>query len=235
MAKIHIQDSDANGNGKEETANENAAAKSPQVQGQPENSPQDEETECSKVSEPQQVVVPLEAEVTQLKERVKTLETALKYERADFINYRQRVSKDAEKLSDLVRRKLVSEVADLVEAFHNIDKGVSESDDIESLKTAYGILRRQLDKLLKQWEVVPVGEPGEAFDMAKHEALTYVEDPSVQTPVVREVVKPGFSVSGTVVRMAQVVVANPPAQQHAPERNDVETATDAAESDREDQ
>jgi molecular chaperone GrpE len=233
MAKIHIQHSDSNGDEKEEAANKDVKSESTQAQKQAEDAAQEEKTECSEVSEAQKSTVSLDAELAQLKERAKILETALKYERADFINYRQRVSKDAEKLTGLVKRKLVSEAADLVETFHNIDKGISESDDIESLKAAYRILRSQWDKLLKQWDVTSVGVPGEAFDMTKHEALTYVEDPNIETPVVREVVKPGFSISGTVVRVAQVVVANPPNEEKLDEEDD-ETTTDAAGSDRED-
>jgi molecular chaperone GrpE len=234
MAKIHIQHSDSNGDEKKEAANEDVKSESTQAQEQAEDAAQEEETERSEAAEAQKSTVSLETELAQLKEKAKTLETALKYERADFINYRQRVSKDAEKLTGLVKKKLVSEAADLVETFHNIDKGISESDDIESLKAAYRILRNQLDKLLKQWEVTSIGVPGEAFDMTKHEALTYVEDPNIETPVVREVVKPGFSVSGTVIHMAQVVVANPPREEKLDEKEENETTTDAAGSDRED-
>lgn len=152
----------------------------------------------------------LRAEIERLQAHVKVVEEALKRERADFINYRQRLGKEMEKVVQQAKSSLLLDATELAEAFLSTDKGLEAHKDFKSLVGAYRILRAQFGALLKRWEIEVIGEVGEPFDALRHEALSRVEDPSVSSPVVREVVRPGFGLPGLVIRPARVVVAGPP-------------------------
>ena len=181
-----------------------------------------DEARPEQVEETQETPAPKEEacadaeQISSLRDEVKRLEDALKHERADFINYKQRISAELGRASLAVKRQLVAEVADLVDAFHHTDQGLdNHHQDFDGLKDAYAILRGHLDNLMAKWQLEITGVPGEPFDPARHEAMIRIEDPSVDGPTVREVIKPGVAMPDMVIRSAQVVVASPPAEQKA--------------------
>ncbi|HHN47225.1 MAG TPA: nucleotide exchange factor GrpE, partial [Planctomycetes bacterium] len=154
-------------------------------------------------------------DLEKLREKAEMLEKALQYERADFINYRQRAAKEMERIAESVKRQLVMDAAELVEAFHHTDAGLARHKDFDSLREAYEILRSEFDRLLEKWQAAIIGAPGEPFDAARHEAVMRMEDEKAEAPTVKEVVKPGLALSDFVIRAARVVVAVPPPKRPA--------------------
>ena len=76
----------------------------------------------------------------------------------------------------------------------------------------------QLEGTLNTLGLVSFGEPGDAFDPARHEALlhSYRDDLAVTTCV--EVMRPGYEYAGRVLRAAQVAVGEP-SEPAAPSRS----------------
>lgn len=77
------------------------------------------------------------------------------------------------------------------------------------------LLAKKLDALLADFGLEAVAETGIPFDQDKHEACHTRFDPDQPENAVLEVVRPGFSVGGRVLRYASVVVnrpLSPPAQ-----------------------
>jgi molecular chaperone GrpE len=221
MGEDQLQD---NAGETEPKKNEEAVAS----EAAPGNSPETAAKEATAGAEGKEEAASLRAEIERLQAHIKVVEDALKRERADFINYRQRLGKEMEKMVLQAKRSLLLEVADLAEAFLNTDKGLEAHKDFKSLVGAYKMVRGHFEALLKRWEIEVIGKVGEPFDVLRHEVLNRVEDPSVSSPVVREVVKPGFSLPGLVIRPAHVVVAGPPA------KSNQEAGGVSAESKRED-
>ncbi|MBN1809665.1 MAG: nucleotide exchange factor GrpE [Planctomycetes bacterium] len=164
-------------------------------------------------SQAREPVAETAGEVAALQDKIDSLENDLKRERASFINYRRRMDQEILKSTLAAQKLMIADVADLVDAFHHIDKGLRNHADFDALRDAYSILRGHFDSLLLKWQFEITGVPGEPFDPARHEAVMCLEDPSVDSPLVHEVLKPGFAVPGLVIRAAQVVVANPPPPQ----------------------
>ena len=63
-------------------------------------------------------------------------------------------------------------------------------------------------KAFENLNVLPVGEPGDAFDPQIHNAVMHVDDESLGENVIAEVFQKGYKMGDKVVRHALVKVAN---------------------------
>ena len=67
---------------------------------------------------------------------------------------------------------------------------------------------KQFYEILEKSGVTPLGEPGEDFDPAAHNAIMHVEDEGMGENKVCEVLLRGFKRGDRVIRHAMVKVAN---------------------------
>ena len=134
---------------------------------------------------------------------------------ADFDRTKERLRSNQQTEVDRTRRRLAAaffEVADNLE--RTIEAGRS-AGSLETLLEGVRLVSDQLFKVLSDFGVVRDAPVGQEFDPARHEALMTipVTDEALHNRVV-EVLAPGYSADGEVLRAAMVQVGRyvPPSE-----------------------
>jgi molecular chaperone GrpE len=130
----------------------------------------------------------------------------LRRERADFRNYRRRVTEERAADADRARGRVLEPIFPLLD---DLGRAFAEvPPDLEDDPWAKGIamLRSRLDSTLAGLGLEPVGTVGEPFDPSRHEAVYHEPDPAANGQVVALVIRPGYRLGGRLLRPAQVVV-----------------------------
>jgi molecular chaperone GrpE len=138
----------------------------------------------------------LEAEVARLDDRFRRA-------RADLDNYRKRTAKDVERLVAERTDALIGdwlEVADSVGRALAIDSEGAVGDGLRAV-------RDQIESTLARQGVERVGQIGDAFDPERHEAVDVRPSTDAPDGTIAEVVRPGYTRDGRVLRPAMVAVA----------------------------
>lgn len=135
------------------------------------------------------------------KEAAEYLE-ALQRERAEFINFRNRASKEQERFR---QHGIIDVLTALLPALDDIDRIREHSEMDESFKA----VAAKIDKAFEKFGVEKFGEKGEEFDPTRHEAILHRPDPNAEKETVDVVVEAGYRIGDRVIRAARVVVASP--------------------------
>ena len=167
--------------------------------------PDGPETDASPTESSAEAVVRLEAEVTDLKDR---LLRAL----AETENLRRRAERD---VGD-ARQYAVSRFAgDLVGVADNLERALASvpaeaaraSAALKTLADGVALTGRELLQVFEKHGIRRIEPLGERFDPHLHEALFEAADPSVPSGTVSTVVSPGYVIGSRPLRAAKVGVA----------------------------
>ena len=106
-------------------------------------------------------------------------------------------------------------VKDLLGTVDNLDRAIehasqSDAGDFESMLQGVGLVRRELLGALAKYGVNEIEAEGQAFDPNVHEALAQLEDESVPTGTVVEIIQKGYQLRDRMLRPARVVVSKQP-------------------------
>lgn len=126
--------------------------------------------------------------------------------KAEFENYRKRVMREQ---TELVDRASVGLVARLLTVLDNFDLAVAsaeESRDFEKMLRGLELVYGELREVLKHEGLQPLEAKGKRFDPNLHEAALEVPGDESGELVVAEVLRPGYSFKGKVLRPAMVKV-----------------------------
>lgn len=135
--------------------------------------------------------------------RVAELTTDLQRLQAEYINYKKRVDRDRELVSQNATYKVLTPI---VEVLDTIDRA-REHGEVEG---GFKAVADQLEKIVTNLGLKKFGEPGDVFDPNCHEALSHMgTDPEVEETSVKLVAKAGYMIGDRVVRAAQVLVVDP--------------------------
>ncbi|MFD4325924.1 nucleotide exchange factor GrpE [Nocardioides sp. NPDC058538] len=135
--------------------------------------------------------------------RVSELTTDLQRLQAEYVNYKKRVDRDRELVSQNATYKVL---APIVEVLDTIDRA-REHDEVDG---GFKAVADQLEKIVTNLGLKKFGEPGDVFDPNRHEALSHMgTDPEVEETSVKLVAKAGYMIGDRVVRAAQVLVVDP--------------------------
>jgi molecular chaperone GrpE len=141
----------------------------------------------------------LEAQVKEFKD--KWLRSA-----AEFENYRKRTAKEWELLKQQSRTEVILEVLnsldDFERAFAVVNPG-SEDDFVKGVRLIYNNLLQVLQKM----GVVEVDALHQPFDPVRHMAIGQIETGATAPGNVAQVITKGYSINGSVIRPAHVIVA----------------------------
>lgn len=128
-------------------------------------------------------------------------------ERAEFANYRKRMSRDldiqkADFKVDIIKKYLAVK-DDLDRALKNLPESLQDEPWINGIK----LIEQKLSSLLNSEGIEIVPAEGEAFDPMVHEAITSEENEEVESGFIIEVVQQGYKLGDRVIRPALVRVA----------------------------
>jgi molecular chaperone GrpE len=135
--------------------------------------------------------------------RVAELTTDLQRLQAEYVNYKKRVDRDRELVSQNATYKVLTPIVDVLDT---IDRA-REHGEVEG---GFKAVADQLEKIVTNLGLKKFGEPGDVFDPNLHEALSHMgTDPEVEETSVKLVAKAGYMIGDRVVRAAQVLVVDP--------------------------
>ena len=142
----------------------------------------------------------LEADLSDADATVAELTDDLRRVHAEYANYRKRVERDRETARDVTVSGVLTDLLPLLD-------DVARAREHGELDGAFRAVGEGLEATCARLGLEALGEVGEPFDPAVHEALTSEERDGVDIPTVVAVYQPGFRHAGRVLRPARVAVA----------------------------
>ena len=141
--------------------------------------------------------------------RAADLDEKLKRTLADFRNETQRIARQADERRKFAVEGLVSELLPVFDALHSAREGLKaagEGPALDAVHHGLDLVEKELLKVLGRHGVARIEATGEPFDPGFHEAVFVVQDPELDPSTVHQVLRPGFTLHGRVVRPAHVSV-----------------------------
>ncbi len=127
---------------------------------------------------------------------------------ADFDNYRKRQTRERE---DFVKRSNERLLGDLLPVADHLQMALAKVDNTEDpFAAGVKLVYDQFIAVLKRCGMEPVQAGGEPFNPELHEAISYIPSPSVEAGRVIDQLRCGWTISGHLMRAAQVIVSSGP-------------------------
>lgn len=138
------------------------------------------------------------------RERDEYLELAQRT-KADFENYRKRMSAEVQAAQARGKAEVAREVIDAVD---NLERALEAADgDGEGLSAGVEMVLGSLRETLTRNGIESVDPQGEKFDPTRHEALSTQPVEGTESGVVVEVLQKGYTLGDQLIRPARVVVS----------------------------
>ncbi|MGN6814554.1 MAG: nucleotide exchange factor GrpE [Solirubrobacterales bacterium] len=138
------------------------------------------------------------------RERDEYLELAQRT-KADFENYRKRMSAEVQAAQARGKAEVAREVIDAVD---NLERALEAADSDKGLVAGVEMVLSGLRETLKRHGVEAVDPKGEKFDPNLHEALSTQPVDGAEPGVVVEVMQKGYRMDEQLIRPARVVVSS---------------------------
>jgi molecular chaperone GrpE len=162
------------------------------------------EPEAAEELEPESVDEPEDELDVARREREEYLALAQRTQ-ADFENFRKRAAKDTAAAGQRAKSGLVGELLPVVD---NLERALQSAVETEGqLADGVRLVHSELIAVLGRNGVEQFDPAGQRFDPTYHEALSVREQDDSEAGVVLDVVEKGYSLNGTVLRPARVVVS----------------------------
>lgn len=145
--------------------------------------------------------------VAELEEQLAAANEARLRALAEFQNYRRRTDEERESLKGFLLTGVMESLLPIVDNFGRAVDSMTATTDIEKLREGISGIHRQLATVLEKYGVEQIVADGANFDPNLHNAVMRVEDSSVPTDTVVEVLQPGYTIGGRVLRPALVKVS----------------------------
>jgi molecular chaperone GrpE len=131
----------------------------------------------------------LEQKISELKENLASCEDRLKRSLADYINLERKTRNDIENgINEKLDRFLLEFLTvydDLIRAAEILKKGDPNAQGLDSIL-------KNIDALLSEYGVEPINALGEIFDPNLHEAISVIEDDSLDENTITKEIRKGY-------------------------------------------
>ena len=139
--------------------------------------------------------------------QIADLKNQILYKVAEFENYRKRTIREK---SDLIAQggsSLMKALLPVLDDFDRAKENIEKASDVESLREGVMLIMQKLTETLQKQGLEEIETKDRAFDTDFHEAVTMfpAQDES-QKGCVIDCVQKGYTLNGTVLRHAKVVV-----------------------------
>lgn len=126
---------------------------------------------------------------------------------AELANFRTRVERDRQANRETV---IVEVIRSLLPAVDDLDRADQHGD---LAGTPLELVAQKIRQSFERYGMVAVGEVGEAFDPAKHEAMVHMPSAEVSVDTVADVIEVGYMLGERLIRPAKVAVHSPQSDQ----------------------
>lgn len=125
---------------------------------------------------------------------------------AEFDNFRKRTMRERGDLIRNASKDVLESLLPILDDFERAQIAAADSEDVNGLKEGQQLIHNKLKQILKAQGVEQLEvQPGDAFDVDIHEAITRIPSPELSGKVV-DVVEAGYKLNDAVIRYAKVVV-----------------------------
>ena len=129
---------------------------------------------------------------------------------ADFENYRKRMSREKQELSEFANQNLLLDILPVLDDFERATKSAEASKDFTSLFEGIIMIQKQLaSQLENKWGLKRFDSEGELFDPNRHEAIQMEKTEGIAESIVKEDYVKGYLLKEKVIRYAKVKVLVP--------------------------
>jgi molecular chaperone GrpE len=126
--------------------------------------------------------------------------------KAEFENYRKRVLKEQTRAVDLAAEPVMAKLLEVLDEFELALMAAERTPDFERFVRGVEMVFAKLTDVLRSEGLVRIEAEGKPFDPARHEALLQSEGEGEGEPYVADVLRPGYTLKGRVIRPAGVKV-----------------------------
>jgi len=134
---------------------------------------------------------------------------------ADFENYRKRMVREKQEVTDFANQSLLSDLLPVIDDFERAIRSAETSDfqsakDFVSFFDGVKMIEKQLSTQLEnKWGLKRFDSEGEPFDPNRHEAIQMEKSADVTEAVIKEDYLKGYLLKDRVLRFAKVKVLMP--------------------------
>jgi molecular chaperone GrpE len=126
---------------------------------------------------------------------------------AEFDNYRKRIERERQQVSESAAADLLESLLPLVDDFERALKAEPGSEGAEAYRRGVELIHRQLLELLRKRGVRPIDAVGADFDPHFHQAVSYEPVEGHRDGEVIEEFRRGYMLGDRLLRPAMVKVA----------------------------
>ena len=149
----------------------------------------------------------LSQELEKAQEQAKVNFDGWQRERADFANYKRRVDRDQQMLSQSITGEVIKKFLGVVDDMDRALKARPTDGTAADWAKGIELIYRKLQNILEAEGVKRIPAETEEFNPSRHEAITYEESPDHESGQIIEVVQQGYTIGERVLRPALVRVA----------------------------
>lgn len=140
-----------------------------------------------------------------LSEEEETFKLQLKRVQAEFINFKNRTTKEKQEIGVYVKSEFTKRFLPVLDDLQRLNEHLEADHD--KLKEAISMVLGKLDKFLENEKISPIAAKGDEFDPNFHEALMQqpVEDEKDDNKIMN-IFEQGYKMEEKVIRFAKVQV-----------------------------
>ena len=140
----------------------------------------------------------------ELAEKVETLKEESLRSRAELENFKKRSSIE---LSNALKFANTEILSSLIPIVTSLEKALENSEEKEKIdRQGILLILNSFEKILENFNIVPINPTGEEFDPELHEAVSTVNEKGVKDNIVKSTLERGWKLNDRVVKPALVIV-----------------------------
>lgn len=192
-----------NEKGKQSPEEEVTAAEQPEQETPPEPSSEPEQQKKTQIDDGKNQI---SDELEKLKQELTKQKDLLLRTAAEYENFRKRTEREKRAIYN---DAIADAVAAILPIADSLEFAVKAQDGAtEEYQKGLELVNKQFQEALGKLGVTAIGEAGEEFDPALHNAVAHVDDETVADNTIVEVFQKGYLLGEKVIRHAMVKVAN---------------------------
>jgi molecular chaperone GrpE len=149
---------------------------------------------------------PISAELKKLKEELSKQKDLLLRTAAEYENFRKRTEREKRAIYTDATADAVAAILPIADSLEFAVK--AQDGATEEYQKGLELVNKQFQEALGKLGVTAIGEAGQEFDPALHNAVAHVDDDTVADNIIVEVFQKGYVLGEKVIRHAMVKVAN---------------------------
>ncbi len=145
-------------------------------------------------------------------------EAAANYDRymravADLENFRKRTLREKDELRQFATSGLMEDVIPIIDTLSLGLAAARQQTEVKGIVDGVALVQEQLKTTLGRHGLKEVKPDGQRFDPNFHECISHQPSAEVAEEHVMQVVRPGYTLNGRLLRPASVVVSSGPAKE----------------------